>query len=56
MPNGDEDKAKDFTVIKKALQRNGSMRAAQPSVSPTTPAGTNQGSAAALGSGRPWTW
>ena len=42
-PNGDEDKAKDFTVIKKALQRIAHATGAE-SVSSTTPAGTTQGS------------
>jgi hypothetical protein len=50
MPNGDEDKAKDFTVIKKRCSGS-PMQPAQQSVSYTTPAGTTQGSATAAGSG-----
>ena len=55
MPNGDEDKAKDFTAIKKRCSGS-PMQPAQQSVSCTTPAGTTQGSAVALGSGRLWMW
>jgi hypothetical protein len=55
MPNGDEDKAGDFTVIKKRCKRS-PMPPAQRSVSCTTPAGTTQGSAVVRGSGRHWMW
>jgi hypothetical protein len=55
MPNGDGDKAKDFTVIKKRCSGS-PMQPAQQSVSHTTPAGTTQESAVARDSGRLWMW
>src|SRR5215217_2817961 len=42
MPSGDEDKAKDFTVIKKRCSRSPTQPVRR-SVSSTTPAGTTQG-------------